>query len=495
VSRVLAWLGAVALVFGLGTGAVSDPGASFARVNVAFGALALGAAALLGARRLGAVAGPLARRGLWPAAARVGLALLAAVAVERAAAFTGLRFDWTAEGRYEPDAALVSRIDGLCEPVEVLLFGKAGDRRLRRTRLWLETLARHEKLSLHELDLAEAPPEAHRYAVGGSNRLVLRRAGAPRRFERVERPGEGGLYEALTRLCARPEGRLLWLDGEGQGDPELRAPQGYSGLAAALETEGYAWQRAPSAGLDEIPESVAGVLVVAPERPLHPRGAAALERYLQRGGRLVALLEPGTDSGLDALLALWGIESPPAAVLDAPGPAARGADANALVVQHWETHPISAGLGPGRAGYLPGARSFALRKPDPDDRLDAVAWSGPQARRADEPARAEGRYLPVAVAGRYPRGETETRIFAAGDADFASNHHLRSVYNLDLVLNAVHWTLSREAALTLRPKLRETVQFPLPTRDALGGYLGLGLLVPELLLAVGGAVWLRRREG
>ena len=72
-SRVLAWLGAVALVFGLGTGAVSDPGASFARVNVGFGALALGAAALLAARRLGSVAGPLARRGLWPAAARVGL--------------------------------------------------------------------------------------------------------------------------------------------------------------------------------------------------------------------------------------------------------------------------------------------------------------------------------------------------------------------------------------------------------------------------------------
>ena len=58
-----------------------------------------------------------------------------------------------------------------------------------------------------------------------------------------------------------------------------------------------------------------------------------------------------------------------------------------------------------------------------------------------------------------------------GDSDFASNRYLRALYNLDLVLNAVHWALEREPEITLRPKLRDAVQFPLPmqktARDAL----------------------------
>ena len=495
-SRALAWLGAVALVFGLAAGAATGPELPFARLHVGFGGAALALSAALAVRRLGALAGPPVRYGLAPAALRVLLVMAAALAVERAAALSGLGFDWSPERRYAPDPALVARLDGLCGPVEMLHFGEAGDPRLGRTRLWLETLARHESLSLRALDLAEAPAEAHRYGIGSSNRLVLRRSGQPRRFERVESPGEGALYEALGRLCSDPDGLLLWLVGEGQGDPASRAPRGYSGLAAALEAEGQAWRRVASAALERVPAEATGVLVVAPERPLHPRGVAALERYLVGGGRLVALIEPGTDSGLEALLARWGIESPPVRVLDPPERALGvEAEGEALVVQHWETHPISAGLGAGRAGYLPGARSFALRKPRPDDRLDAVAWSGPQARLAGEPG-GDGRYLPLAVAGRYPRDESagETRIFAVGDADFASNRHLRSVYNLDLALNGVHWALARESAIALRPKLRDTVQVPLPTSDALRSFYGLGLLLPEALLALGGLVWLRRRQ-
>ena len=145
-----------------------------------------------------------------------------------------------------------------------------------------------------------------------------------------------------------------------------------------------------------------------------------------------------------------------------------------------------------------GARSFALRKPEPGDRLGAVVYASPRSRLV-APGAPEteiapaGEYRPLAVRGRYARGGREARIFAVGDADFASNRHLRSVYNLDLVLNGVHWALGREPAITLRPKLRDRVQFPLPATDALRSFYGLGLLVPELLLLAGLWVTLRRR--
>ncbi len=88
----------------------------------------------------------------------------------------------------------------------------------------------------------------------------------------------------------------------------------------------------------------------------------------------------------------------------------------------------------------------------------------------------------------------ETRIFAVGDSDFASNRYLRALYNLDLVMNGVHWALEREAQIALRPKIRDTVQFPLPVQDSLRMLYGVGLLLPELLLIAGGVLWLRQRS-
>ena len=103
-------------------------------------------------------------------------------------------------------------------------------------------------------------------------------------------------------------------------------------------------------------------------------------------------------------------------------------------------------------------------------------------------------YQTLAAAGRYPRAGGEARIVVFGDADFASNRYLRSLYNLDLALNSLHWATERESGVTLRPKVRETVQFPVPLNDSVQAFYGVGLLLPELLLLAGALLWLRRRS-
>jgi ABC-type uncharacterized transport system involved in gliding motility auxiliary subunit len=82
-----------------------------------------------------------------------------------------------------------------------------------------------------------------------------------------------------------------------------------------------------------------------------------------------------------------------------------------------------------------------------------------------------------------------------GDSKLASNQYLRALYNLDLVLNAVHWVTERTQRLTLRPKGLAPDQFPLTPQQTLRMLYGVGLLLPELLLIAGGIVWLRRRGG
>jgi hypothetical protein len=502
--RELAVGGMLAVAFGLLSFYATGRVGAFAAVNFSLGGAALLAAIALFARRLGTLGGPHSRRTVGLGLLRVALAVAAAIGVERAATWADLRFDWTFERRYELAPATRAALAELPAPLEILLFYDPLDPRIRRTRLLLDTLARHGAVTIRELAMEAAAGEIDTYGVEGSNQLVLRLGDA---FEVVARPTEGAIYEALHHLRSQRGGSIALLRGEGEGDPGRSDARGFSGLVAALVTEGYAVRDLVTAALREVPDDVDVVLSIAPRRRLRDDALAALRRHLARGGGLVALLEPDAESGVEEILAEYGMQSPPAVLVDpASGAVAEEARGLAPVAHNYEQHPVTRGLDRGHMTFFSGVRSFELRKPQVEDELHAVVRASPHSwlsadlsileRRsgAIEPRGAPERYYPIAVTGRFVREGVETRILAVGDSDFASNQYLRALYNLDLILNGVHWTAQREPAITLRPKVRGAVQFPLPVTESLQMLYGVGLLLPELLLIVGGIVWLRRRS-
>jgi len=179
-----------------------------------------------------------------------------------------------------------------------------------------------------------------------------------------------------------------------------------------------------------------------------------------------------------------------------------------LVYNYATSHPVARGLDHTRMTFFRGARSFRLRKPEIEDRLVQVALASPRSwldpdlgalSRQTPPVRPpseSGDYHPLVVAGSYQRGGREARIVAFGDAHIAGNHDLRALYNLDLVMNAVHWAAAREPAITIRPKVAVAgrMQFPIPLQNTFTRFQSLGLLLPELLLIAGALVWVRTRS-
>lgn len=502
--------GLVAILAGLAAYYAIGETSAFSLVNLAAGALALAAAAVLAARRLRRVGGPHSRAVVLRGLAWIAGALLLGIALERGAKLSGVRFDWTLERSFEISPAVLEKLDAIQAergetPVATLFFDP-GDPRIRRTRLLLQEIARASagKLRVRERELSEDPEAADLFAVGSSNSVVLTLGDY---FETVPRPSEGTLYEALYHLHERGNGTLVILRGEGEGDIRSIRDTGFTGLVAALGTEGYRVESHVSASLAEVPEGTDAVLAIAPRRQLLPSALGALRRYLASGGSLVALLEPGSDSGIEEILAEWGIEALPGVVIDpASAPiAGRGVAGVGIIAHNYEAEPVTLGLNSDRMTYLPGARAFRLRKPRADDQVRRAVMSSHRSwvsddlgwldRTSGRPER-DGRptdYQTLVAMGEYEREGVRTRIVAFGDAEFASNHWLRTLYNLDLALNAVHWATEHEPQITLRPKLRTTVQFPLPIGNSVQAFYGVGLLLPELLLIVGGCVWLRRR--
>ncbi len=501
----LALLGVIALFFAVGSYYATDSFGWFGIGNLALGSLSLLMATASALTRFHRSGGAASRRVIFRGASIVAIALSVAFGAERLAARTKIQFDWTFEHAFEPSDATLKALRELPGEVQVTLFYDPSDPRVRRTRLLLERIGQEGPLVVTSKVLNDHAEEVDRFEVGSSNTVVLQ---LDDRFETVERPTEGTLYEALYRLRSAEGGVITVLRGEGEGDFSRTDDIGFAGLAAALATEGYEVGSVISATMRDVPETSDLLLVVAPQRRLRDQAISAIDRFLDRGGALVALLEPGVDSGVDAVLERFGIASPNSVVID-PMRARAWADVsglNPVAASYWD-HPVARGLNSNRMTYFRGARSFRLRKPHVDDELSKVVESSSFAwleadlgvldrssGRFERGGRAAG-YQPIVVAGRYSRGERETRIVAFGDSDFASNENLRTLYNLDLILNAVHWAAENESDITLRPKNRPTpVQFPIPLTDTLQTLYGVGLLVPELLLIAGGVVWLRRRN-
>lgn len=504
--RELALGGLIAIAFGMGSYYATDHFGVFSYANVILGGLALTVAAVRALFRVRGASAPAFRRVLVRGLLGILAAALLGAALERAAYHSGIQFDWSFEGKFALSDATVSALGDLPCELSATLYYDDFDPRNRSTRLLLRTMGQTGGLVFDERRLDDHPDDEDRYAIGSSNTVVFH---CGDEYRTVERPTEGAIYEALYSLRSFDTKTLYLTRGAGEGDFERGDAVGFSGLAQALITEGYRLRQLVTASVSEIPEEADAVILVAPARPLRPEAIEALDRYLEGGGRMVAFIEPGRESGVEELLARWGIRSASAVLIDpASGPVDGDAPGvNPIAYSYTTSHPVASGLDASRMTFFRGARSFELRKPRPSDKLVGVVFASPRSWlhtdfsvlsskvEPERPAAAVEDYHPIVIAAAFPREQGQARIVAFGDSDFASNRHLRTLYNLDLVLNAIHWALEREPDITLRPKTSVGgMQFPMPIASTLQMFQGLGLLLPELLLIAAAALWLRRRS-
>lgn len=512
-TRSVVLIGLIALVFGGASLAGSGEATWFSWVNVATGGVCLLWASAVGLRRARGASAPAFRGPMLRATGRLALAVLVAVAAERGAASLGVQFDWSFEGKFVPSEATLAALADLCEEGELQgrLYYDDGDARRRSTRVLMQTLAHDNCLAFEERRIEDHPEDEDRFGLGTSNTVVfVLRGERGETWESVERPTQGALFEALFRLRQLRSGRIYVARGTGEGNFSSLGPTGYSGLTAALQTEGYQVSEFVSAAALEVPSDANLLIWVNPERRLANEALGAVRRYLQGGGRLLVMLEPGSDTGLEEVLTEWGIQPLGGAVVD---PASSNLESVArglapLAYTYSKSHPVTRGLDNNRLTFFRGVRSFRLRKPEIGDRLQTIVYASPRAWIAEdvavlreatapaEPPDARHDYWPLVVTGQYEREAGEVRIVAFGDSELASNQFLRSLYNVDLVMNAVHWAAEQQPLITLRPKqaVAGRLQFPLALQNTLTLYQSLGLLLPEILLLCAALLWARSRS-
>lgn len=491
---------------------------AFSGANLGLGVLLVLAGAAAQIRTFRGFSGAASRRAALRALAILAVGFAAVIALNFQARHWTARVDLTSDRLYtlsDQSRQICGNLrGGAGAPIELVFFEDA--LLAKDVRLLVDAYAGDcPELQIRDASRREPPAGAREIYTSTATTVVACRGDV---CDPVGYPSERNVTSAILRLASARAPRVYFLVGHGEVDLASQADAGYSGLASLLRDQGFDVQALVGPATGALPSDADVVIAAAPERDLLPEELAILDRYLEGGGRLLALSEPGLRSNLYSdLLFRFGFGLEDGVVVDeASSPLLKDASPLNLLIHLFAPYsPVTRTLSRRTMVLMPTARPVELaRKPQPDDRLERVAFASGRAWivrdvvaalaghglvRPDESPEVEPS---VVATGSYPRGEvdaaTETapregRIVVIGDRDFASNHLLDALYNRDLLLNAVRWLASDEARLALTDKAWTPNQDPLTLQQTVAYFYFLAFALPEALLLLGIYAWWRQR--
>lgn len=339
---------------------------------------------------------------------------------------------------------------------------------------------------------------------------------------------EQEITQALFQLVQGKKKNLYFVGGHGEKDPRSHHPrEGYSEVAAALTNENFAISSLQLGRGTGIPGDAAIVVVSGPQADLLPEELTALETYLQKGGRVLFMIDPLPLPNVTATLAKYGIQLSKDLVYDPENRLAGGDALSPLVSLYNVSVPIVKDF---RLNTIfPLARSVEPISPAPPAmtvapfcRTGAGSWARyvSQAEMSKDTLDFEGtkaRSGPISIAVAttidldYTAGEPSAtekpqqttpprvaRLVVYGDSDFASNFGLSLIGNKDLFLNTIQWLAGEEQLITERPKDEEVApklsNVYLTARESKQLFWLVVAIEPLVVLLVGAMVSCYRRR-
>ncbi|MBI2104830.1 MAG: GldG family protein [Candidatus Omnitrophica bacterium] len=310
--------------------------------------------------------------------------------------------------------------------------------------------------------------------------------------------GEDAFTSALITVT-RQASLLVWFTtGHGEKALDAQEPEGLSSLNEMLQQQGISTEAVTMAERPAIPPEVKLIVIVGPARRFLDHELDLLQAYLQADGRLLALLDPLEETGLDGLLDRWGVALGRDIVVD-PSRQLPFVSAANLLVTDYTQHPIVDKMQT-LVTLFPMARSVRPAQPAPEGlSVTPLAVTSPagwgetrteiDAFKFDEGEDVKGP-VPIAVAAERQAG----RLVVIGDSDFAMNAQLGNAGNRDLVRGALYWLIEQEQLIGIGPKPIESIRLNLTAPQLNRVFWFSFLAMPGVVGLVGVGMWLARRQ-
>ena len=423
--------------------------------------------------------------------------------------------DWTAGSRNSLSADSERLLDSLKEPVVITSFARENEALRNQVRDLVARYQRHTpEITLEFVNPDKEPERVRELGVTMDGELRVTYQG---RSERVQELTEQAITNALLRTARQGERWISFLSGHGERNPSGQANHDLGNFGAELGRKGLKVQTLNLSQNPQIPDNTSLLVVASPRVNLLPGEIDILRRYLDQGGNLLWLTDPGEHGGMDGIAEYLGISFLPGIIVDATTQLFGIQNPDFVLVPEYPAHPVTREL---RAMTL-FPHTLALEwdrregwEGQPLLSSQSRAWTetGPMAGDIGYDAGSDERAGPLDIAFALTRqrdnaapeagadanaesGESrEQRVMVVGDGDFISNAYLGNGGNLDLGLNMMSWLSNDDSFIAIRATSAPDQSLNLSsTAQAI---IGLGFLfaVPLGLLGSGVFIWLRRRK-
>jgi ABC-type uncharacterized transport system involved in gliding motility auxiliary subunit len=419
------------------------------------------------------------------------------------------RLDLTPEKRYTLSDHARKVLGDLDRTVRVLGFLRSQDpRNLMIRDLLRQVQVESPHVEVQIVDVNRSPALAREYGVDAYGALVVESEGRRRVFSN---PREEILIAAVLQVTRQQRKTVAWVTGHGEGDlADTDRYRGYASARVFLEQEYY--EVVPVTLGEEVPVGTAVVLIAGPAKDFLPDELAVLERYLQRPGNALVLLDPLKAPQFAEWLGRYGFTLPNDVVVDPDARMYGGEYLTMRVGVDRRVHPLVAPMEAPplfsltRSVGLPGdgtrgMSSVALLTTGDD------SWATEDTKVLQEGAATfvagRDRRGPVVVGGEVvfltptpPDAEQQQgRIVTYGNAEFANNFFIEFLGNKDLLVNTVAW-LARDPQTLGRRSSRQIPgmnQFFVSAEQGDVMFLAVAVGMPALFALVGLIMTVRRR--
>src|SRR5207248_9736263 len=242
---------------------------------------------------------------------------------------------------------------------------------------------------------------------------------------------EEGLTNALIEVTRGSAKKVYFSKGHGEHAIADSTERGLKIFVDSLRSEGYQTDEIVLAEHKEMPADAQALVIAGPVGQLSDGEAKLVKDWVDgKNGKLVAMVDPGVTSGLEAALASWGVELGKNEVID---PEAQNPEI--AIAQQYTEHPITQPRNSPfqLATIFPVARSVAKLPTSPAGwTVTELAKTGPRAwgetsslssgKVAFDPGQDLKGPVPLAVSAN--KG-ADTRVVVIGNSLFAANGYFR----------------------------------------------------------------------
>ena len=437
----------------------------------------------------------------------VVLILAAAVLAILAGQRYSARFDWTADQRHGLSTTSQRVIEALDGPITFVAYMYPGTERQRlRERLGRYVNA-DTRIKLEFRDPARHPRRVRALNIGPDGAVVVR---VGERTAKIDQYDEAHVTQALQRVSPGGSPWIVFVAGHGERGLNDNATAGYADFAAALDAQGLRTRSVNLAAAQAVPDNTGVLVIASPQQRYLPGEIDMIRRYVDNGGTLLWLDDPGPRYGLTPLAEDLGIAFVAGTVVY-PDYRTLGTTSPAIsAIAQYPNTPITRSLN--QVTLFPFAGALAATD-DGDWQADVILRSA--TRSWLETGSLEGNsivYQPKAGdrlgpltlgyalnrqrdTGNGASDDRAQRAVVVADSDFLDNGHLALLGNRRLGLAIVQWLAGRDRQIAIDVPEAPDARLMLAPGRLADLRTVFVIILPIGLLLIGGLRWgLRRRR-